>query len=99
MRRSDCLAVGLAALRVLLVLPGLFVSTGLSRAEDLRSPEAEPPPILERIGLQRRLLAFAVRPDGRAAAYVCVGETCTLPLTTPEALQEALLGARQQKRS
>ena len=28
--------------------------------------------------------------DGAAAAYVCIGETCTLPLTTPTALGEAL---------
>ena len=32
--------------------------------------------------------------DGRAAAYVCVAETCTLPLATPEALADALRAAR-----
>ncbi len=31
--------------------------------------------------------------DGAAAAYVCIGETCTLPLTTPAALGKALSAA------
>jgi uncharacterized protein YyaL (SSP411 family) len=28
--------------------------------------------------------------DGRPAAYVCVGATCSLPLTTPQALEQHL---------
>ncbi|MFQ5985285.1 MAG: thioredoxin domain-containing protein [Alphaproteobacteria bacterium] len=31
--------------------------------------------------------------DGRATAYVCVGPTCSAPLTEPEALREALNGS------
>ncbi|MFN4283636.1 MAG: thioredoxin domain-containing protein [Alphaproteobacteria bacterium] len=33
-------------------------------------------------------------PDGAAAAYVCVGQTCTLPISDPVQLVEALKAAR-----
>jgi uncharacterized protein YyaL (SSP411 family) len=32
--------------------------------------------------------------DGKATAYVCIGETCSLPMTDREALRAALLAAR-----
>jgi uncharacterized protein YyaL (SSP411 family) len=32
--------------------------------------------------------------DGKATAYVCIGETCSLPMTDREALRAALLSAR-----
>jgi len=35
--------------------------------------------------------------DGRATAYVCVGQTCSLPITEPEVLRSALLEARSHR--
>lgn len=34
--------------------------------------------------------------DGKPTAYVCVGETCSLPVTTPEQLNEELRMMRRQ---
>ena len=35
--------------------------------------------------------------DGTVTAYVCVGQSCSLPLTSPEGLLESLKGLSQQK--
>ncbi len=87
LRPVQIVIVGEAESRARAALAAVVHATSLpGRILQVTAPDVELPP-----GHPAHAKSMV---DGKPAAYVCVGETCTLPLTTPEALKAALSVAR-----